>query len=60
MKLIKASVHIVMFVDDRKIIDWTDEGKKQPVWQDGKIGFRQMKWTHFRCKNFKVWELKNN
>ena len=59
MTLIKDNAHIVMFVDDRKIIDWTDDGKNQPVWQDGKIGFRQMQWTHFRYRNFKVWNLKN-
>jgi len=47
MTLIKDDAHIVMFVDDRKIIDWTDVGKKQPVWQGGKMGFRQMLWKHF-------------
>jgi hypothetical protein len=57
MTLIKNDAHIVMFVDDRKIIDWPDDGEKQSVWQDGKMGFRQMKWTHFRYRNFKVWEL---
>lgn len=57
-RLIKNNHHISMFIDDRRIIDWTDSGKKQPVWQDGKIGFRQMQWTHFRYRNFKVWELK--
>jgi hypothetical protein len=55
--LIKDDAHILMFVDDRKIIDWTDDGKTQPVWQDGKMGFRQMQWTHFRYRNFKVWTL---
>jgi hypothetical protein len=59
MTLIKDNAHIVMFLDERKIIDWTDDGKNQPVWQDGKIGFRQMQWTHFRYRNFKVWNLKN-
>jgi hypothetical protein len=60
MTLIKDNARIVMYVDDRKIIDWTDDRKKQPVWQEGKMGFRQMKWTHFRYRNFKVWELKHN
>jgi hypothetical protein len=59
MTLIKDNAHIVMFVDNREIIDWTDDGKNQPVWQDGKIGFRQMQWTHFRYRNLKVWNLKN-
>ena len=57
--LIKDNAHILMFVDDRKIIDWKDDEKNQPVWQDGKMGFRQMQWTHFRYRNFKVWSLKN-
>lgn len=59
LRLVKDDSRIVMFVDDRKIIDWTDDGKKYgPVLQDGKIGFRQMKWTQFRYRNFKVWNLK--
>jgi hypothetical protein len=49
-----------MFVDDRKIIDYTDDGKKfGPVYTSGKIGFRQMRWTDFRYRDFKVWEIKN-
>jgi len=60
MTLIKDGARIVMFVDERKIIDWTDDGKKYgPVLDGGKIGFRQMKWTHFRYRNFKVWAIKN-
>ena len=59
MTLVKDDAHIVMLVDGRKIIDWTDEEKKQPVWQDGKMGFRQMEWTHFRYRNFKVWSVNN-
>ena len=57
LKLIKKDNHILMFVDDRKIIDWMDDGKQYgPVLQDGKIGFRQMQWTDFAYRNFKVWE----
>jgi len=60
IRLIKDGPHIVMFVDDRKIIDWTDDGKTYgPVYTDGKIGFRQMKWTHFRYRNFRVWALRS-
>jgi len=59
IRLVKDGAHITCFVDSRKVIDWTDDGKKHgPVWQGGKIGLRQMKWTHFRYRNFKVWELK--
>ena len=28
-----------------------------PVPEDGKMGFRQMQWTHFRYRNIQVWEL---
>ena len=48
----------MMYVDERKIIDWQDDGKKYgPVLQSGKIGFRQMKWTRFAYRNFNVWGL---
>jgi hypothetical protein len=56
VKLLKNYAQIQIFIVGRKIIDWTDDGKKQPVWQDGKMEFRQMQWTHFRYRNFKVWE----
>lgn len=58
LKLVKDGARIVMYIDDRKIIDWLDDGKKYgPVLQDGKIAFRQMEWTHFRYRNLKVWKL---
>ncbi len=58
MRLVKVGAHITCFVDGRKIIDWTDDREKYgPVLKGGKIAFRQMKWTHFRYRNFKVWEL---
>jgi hypothetical protein len=57
LKLIKDDSRIIMYVDGRKIIDWVDKNEHGPVLQGGKIGFRQMQWTHFRYKNFKVWEL---
>lgn len=61
MQLIKDGSHIIMFIDDRKIIDWRDDGKTHgPVYTSGKIGLRQMKWTHFRYRNFKVWELEKD
>lgn len=61
IRLVKKDAHILCFVDDRKIIDWTDDGEKYGlVWQGGKIGFRQMKWTHFKYRNFRVWELEGN
>jgi len=58
LRLLKDDARIVMYVDDRMVIDWTDDNKKYgPVLKGGKIGFRQMKWTHFRYRNFKVWNL---
>ena len=58
LKLVKDTNHIVMMVDERKIIDWSDDGKKYgPALEDGLIGFRQMKWTHFADRNFNVHEL---
>ncbi len=60
IKLIKNIGHILMFIDDRKIIDFTDDGKIfGPVYGKGKIGFRQMRWTDFRYRDFRVWEIKN-
>ncbi len=58
LRLIKDGAHIILFVDERKIIDWIDDGRKYgaPL-KDGKIGFRQMQWSHFRYRNFKVWEI---
>ena len=59
LKLIKDDGHIMMYVDDRKVIDWQDDGKLYgKVLEGGKIGFRQMKWTHFAYKNFKVSSIK--
>ena len=58
VKLVKDGSHIVMWVDHSRIIDWTDDGVELgSILKSGKIGFRQMKWTHFRYKNFKVWNL---
>ncbi len=57
VRLTKHQGHITLFIDDRKIIDWTDDGQKYgDVLGSGKIGFRQMKWTHFAYRNFQVWE----
>lgn len=58
MRVVKNRAHITCFVDDRKIIDWTDDGKTHGrVYGGGKMALRQMQWTHFRYRNFKVWAL---
>lgn len=55
--LAKLGPHIRLWVDDKKVIDWTDTGKTGgPPHGDGFIGFRQMQWTHFRYRNFRVWK----
>lgn len=59
MVLVKNNAQIRMYIDERKIIDWTDDGQTLgPVLQEGKMGFRQMQWTRFRYRNFRVWEVK--
>ncbi len=59
LRLVKDGAHIRFFVDDRMIIDWIDDGKTYgEVYDDGKIGFRQMQWSHFRYRNLRVWGLK--
>jgi hypothetical protein len=58
VQLIKNEARILLLVDDRKVIDWTDaSGDLGPVFGEGKLGLRQMRWSHFRYRNFKVWEL---
>lgn len=58
IRLIKKDARVVFYVDEAKIIDWTDDGKSLgPVYGKGKFGFRQMQWTHFRYRNLKVNEL---
>lgn len=61
LRLIKQGGWIRLYVDNRKIIDYRDDsGVYGPAYQSGKIGFRQMRWSFFRYRNFKVWELKND
>lgn len=58
LTLIKNEGHIQLYIDDRKVIDWTDDGQKfGDILGGGKMGFRQMKWSHFQYRNFRVWEL---
>jgi len=60
LRLIKQDRRVLLYVDDRKIIDYRDDtGTYGPPYQSGKIGFRQMRWSSFRYRNFKVWEIKN-
>jgi len=53
--LAKDGPQIRLWIDDRKVIDWTDDGKTGgPPHGAGQIGFRQMKWSHFRYRNLRV------
>lgn len=57
--LIKEGARIRLYVDNRAIIDWTDDGKvKGEALGAGRIALRQMQWTEFRYRNFKVWAVK--
>jgi hypothetical protein len=61
IQLVKFEGRIQLFIDGRKAIDWVDNGKTLgKILQEGKIGFRQMKWTRFNYRNFNVWECKQN
>ncbi len=56
--LIKQSGRILLGVDGKKIIDYVDDGKSYgPILQDGKIGFRQMRWMTARYRNFNVYNI---
>jgi hypothetical protein len=58
VRLVKNGARIAMSIDGKKIIDWTDDGKIYgPVYGGGKIGFRQMQWSYFRYRDFKLWEI---
>ena len=58
VNLVKKENHITMTIDGREIINWKDDGNKYgPILQEGKFAFRQMQWSHFRYRNFKVWNI---
>ncbi|PHS03105.1 MAG: LuxR family transcriptional regulator [Blastopirellula sp.] len=57
--LLKEGPRIRLYVDQRSIIDWTDDGTMNGEPRGaGKFALRQMQWTQFRYRNFKVWEVK--
>lgn len=61
IRLVKDGGHITLFVDGRPVIDWIDDGKTYgPVHPAGRIGFRQMQWSKFRYRHFKVWAHEHN
>ena len=58
IRLVKKENHISMSIDNREIINWKDDGLKygEPH-TGGRFAFRQMQWSHFRYRNFKVWNI---
>lgn len=61
LRLIKKGGRVRFYIDDRKVIDWQDDGITHgPVHGAGRIGFRQMQWSDFRYRNFKVWSLEGS
>lgn len=57
LRLVKHRNLIKLFIDNREVINYLDEST--PTLSTGKIGFRQMKWSKFQYKDFKVWAIKN-
>jgi hypothetical protein len=58
LRLVKDSDHIQLQVDDRVVIDCTDDGRSYgPALGAGKIGLRQMQWTVARYRDFRVHAL---
>uniref|UniRef100_UPI002147F08E YesU family protein n=1 Tax=Endozoicomonas sp. SESOKO1 TaxID=2828742 RepID=UPI002147F08E len=56
--LMKNKNNIVLYVDDREIINWTDDGSiNGKVYGAGRIALRQMEWSVFRYRNFRVWSV---
>jgi hypothetical protein len=59
IRLVKFEGRIQLFVDERNVIDWLDNGQDfGEILEGGKIGFRQMKWTQFKYRNFHVWQCR--
>ena len=58
VRLFKMGARIGLIVDGRTIIDWKDDGAVLGgAYGAGRIALRQMQWSQFRYRNFKVWEL---
>jgi len=58
LRLVKDSGHLQLQVDDRGVIDYTDDGSGySPPLGAGKIGLRQMQWTVAKYRDFRVHAL---
>ncbi|TVR55027.1 MAG: DUF1961 family protein [Puniceicoccaceae bacterium] len=57
--LVKDGPHLRLAVDDRLVIDFTDDGERfGPRLTEGKLGFRQMQWTVARYRNLRIHHLR--
>ena len=57
--LMKDGGHIVVNVDGKTILDFTDDGKAYgSILDGGKIGLRQMRWMQARYRDLKIFSLK--
>lgn len=57
--MMKDGGHIVVNVDGKTILDFTDDGKAYgPIHAGGKIGLRQMRWMKACYRDLKVYQLK--
>jgi len=53
VRLMNDGGRVLMWVDERPVIDWTDPDP----YGAGRIALRQMQWTVFEYRDFRVWEL---
>lgn len=56
--LVRNKGRIILGVDGEEIINWQDDGKQYgPVYGEGSIALRQMKWMKARYRNFRMWSV---
>jgi hypothetical protein len=61
VRLLKTGARIQLWADERSIIDWSDDGTTLGApYGAGKIALRQMQWTQFRYRNFRVWGVRDS
>jgi len=54
LRLLKDGARVRLEADGVAFIDWADDGALGPALGDGWIGLRQMRWTRFRYRDFRV------
>ena len=58
ISLVRNNGRIILGVDGEEVINWQDDGKRYgPVYGEGSIALRQMKWMKARYRNFKMWSV---